>query len=98
MTFIYTPPEPDTHCFDTDENKDVWSYSKDLHMAEVERVRRETVEACAKVCDDYSDDKWRLYKGRSPYNGTEQGRADPDTQGHSDGASNCADKIRELLK
>ena len=51
MTFIYTPPEPDTHCFDTDENKDVWSYSKYLHVAEVERVRRETIEECAKVME-----------------------------------------------
>jgi hypothetical protein len=25
-----TLPEPDTHCWDDDEQKDVWSYSKEL--------------------------------------------------------------------
>ena len=49
MTFIYTPPEPDTYGlkdFVTRLKKPLFTEAK-LH-SEVERVRRETVEACAK--------------------------------------------------
>lgn len=53
-------------------------------------------EECAKVCDAYADDKWSLYKGRAPYIGTEDGRANPDVQGRSDGAEECAAAIRAL--
>ncbi len=41
-------PQPDTHCFDTDTDKDVWSYSKEQVLA----LREATVEACAKMCDE----------------------------------------------
>ena len=59
-------------------------------------ARVQALEEAAVVCEKYATDKWSLYKGRPPYNGTEQGRADPDTQGHSDGANACADAIRAL--
>ena len=51
-------------------------------------------EACAKVCEDISEDRWNLYKGRPPYTGSESGRADPHEQGMSMGASECAEAIR----
>jgi hypothetical protein len=51
-------------------------------------------EACAKVCDDIGEDLWSLYKGRSPYTGKEEGRADMHVQGKSDGADECAAAIR----
>lgn len=49
----------------------------------------------AKICDEYSADKWKLYKGRAPYTGHEDGRADPHVQGQSDGAEDCATLIGE---
>ena len=51
-------------------------------------------EACAKVCDDISEDQWALYKGRPPYTGQELERASEYTQGKSDGAEVCAAAIR----
>ena len=59
-------------------------------------ARNAALEEAADLCDEYANDKWSLYKGRSPYDGTEAGRADPDTQGHSDGAANCGDAIRAM--
>lgn len=64
----------------------------------VERFARLILERCAQECDAISADKWALYKGRSPYTGIERGRADPDTQGQSDGADECATAIRNLLE
>ncbi|PRF54654.1 hypothetical protein C6Q15_28225 [Burkholderia multivorans] len=58
--------------------------------------REEIIEECAKVCEEYAADQWSLYKGRAPYTGSEQGRADPDVQGRSDGADVCAERIRSL--
>lgn len=55
----------------------------------------ENTERCAKVCDEIADDKWNLYKGRPPYNGSEAGRADPHVQGENCGAELCACAIRE---
>jgi len=47
-------PEPDTHCFDEDEQKDVWSYSKEL----VQQIVKDEREACAKACDALAH-SWR---------------------------------------
>lgn len=52
-------------------------------------------EACAELCDEYGIDKWNLYKGRKPYTGVEEGRAEDYVQGQSDGADNCAQLIRK---
>lgn len=52
-------------------------------------------EACADICDAYSADKWALYKGRAPYGGMEEGRAEDYVQGQSDGSEKCGDKIRK---
>lgn len=47
-------PEPDTHCFDTDTNTDVWSHSKDQLAAAVLRARREALEAL-EIARDHID-------------------------------------------
>ena len=54
-----------------------------------------TQERCAKACDAIAEDKWALYKGRSPYTGKEPGRASDYVQGQSAGADQCADAIRK---
>jgi hypothetical protein len=56
------------------------------------------LEQAAKVCDDYAVDKWNLYKGRPPYTGKEDGRADPHIQGESCGADDCVEAIRALME
>lgn len=53
-------------------------------------------EKCAQVCDEIEQDHWNLYKGRSPYTGSESGRADPHEQGVSMGAGECAAAIRAI--
>jgi hypothetical protein len=57
-------------------------------------ARADEREACARVCDDIGEDLWSLYKGRAPYTGKEEGRADMHVQGKSDGADECAAAIR----
>lgn len=57
------------------------------------RVREE----CAVICDAIETDKFALYKGRSPYTGQDPGRADPYTNGESDGAGQCATAIRAAM-
>lgn len=52
-------------------------------------------EACAKLCDEIAIDMWKLYKGRPPYKGDEEGRASDFTQGRSAGADDCAEAIRK---
>ena len=72
---------------------------KDARMAlerELEVVRNEVLDEAAKCCDEIEKDRWALYKGRPPYTGQEKQRASDYTQGESDGASQCADDIREL--
>ena len=59
-----------------------------LRAVEIER------EECAKLCDELAEDRWNLYKGRSPYSGREDGRANPQTQGETIGAECCAAAIR----
>lgn len=54
------------------------------------------LERAAQVCASYSVDKWNLYKGRAPYDGSESGRANPYVEGQSDGTEECAAAIRKL--
>jgi hypothetical protein len=49
-----------------------------------------------KVCEAIENERWALYKGRPPYTGTEQGRADNYVQGESGGAGLCVTAIRAL--
>lgn len=65
-----------------------------LHIAQASR--RAAIEEAAAACDDISVDRWNLFKGRAPYNGSEVGRANSYVEGESDGAEKCADAIRAL--
>lgn len=56
------------------------------------------LELAAEICEAYSEDQWSLYKGRSPYTGQEEGRADADVQGRSNGADVCEERIRALME
>jgi hypothetical protein len=47
----------------------------------------EILEQAIKICKDYSEDKYNLYKGRAPYTGKEYGRANDIVQGQSNGVS-----------
>ncbi|NML34882.1 hypothetical protein [Paraburkholderia antibiotica] len=58
--------------------------------------RREALEEAFTVCNDIAVDRWNLYKGHSPYTGSEDGRANPYVEGESDGAEKCAEAIRAL--
>ena len=56
-------------------------------------IRREENEACAQLCDDEALEAWKAYKtGRGP------GRANPRTDGMSDGAEILAGKIRARME
>lgn len=59
------------------------------------RMLADEREACAKLCDEIAIDMWKLYKGRPPYKGDEEGRASDFTQGRSAGADDCAEAIRK---
>ena len=63
----------------------------------IEEVQRREREACAKLCDEIAIDMWKLYKGRPPYKGDEEGRASDFTQGRSAGADDCAEAIRSRI-
>lgn len=58
----------------------------------------EILEQAIKICNDYSEDKYSLYKGRAPYTGKEYGRANDIVQGQSIGAEECAGLLTELLE
>lgn len=83
-------PEPHSHKWTEMEQRVICTYGHQCRA-----VGREDA---AKVCDDYSDNKWALYKGHAPYLGNEEGRADPMIQGESNGAEECANYIRALNK
>lgn len=60
-------------------------------------VQIEILEQAIKICNDYSEDKWNLYKGYKPYTGKESERAWEYTEGQSDGARECAELLTELF-
>ena len=51
-----------------------------------------------KLCEDYSNDRYNLYKGRSPYKGNEEGRADNYVEGQSAGAEYCVNILEETME
>ena len=51
-----------------------------------------------KLCEEYSNDRYSLYKGRQPYKGNEEGRADNYVEGQSAGADYCVSILEELLE
>lgn len=62
------------------------------------KTPKQILELAIKICEDYSEDKYKLYKGYPPYKGDEPERAWEYTEGMCDGAEQCADKLRELLE
>lgn len=58
----------------------------------------EILEQAIKICNDYSEDKYNLYKGRAPYTGKEEGRAYNYVEGQSAGADYCVSILEELLE
>lgn len=72
--------------------REVRSVRWDEYIAKAIAAERE---ACAKLCDEIAIDMWKLYKGRPPYKGDEEGRASDFTQGRSAGAEDCAEAIRK---
>ena len=69
---------------------------RDRLIAFARAIRLAVLEESMQICDDFAIDKWNLYKGRPPYNGTEDGRANSYVEGESDGAEGCATAIRAL--
>lgn len=60
------------------------------------RFRDICLEESAVVCLEISADKWAEYKGRNPYPKDNPNRANPHTEGLSDGAEDCAFAIRAM--
>lgn len=46
-----TLPPPDTHCWDEDTSKDVWSHSADQMRAYAEQAVAAETERCAALCE-----------------------------------------------
>ena len=68
-------PKPDTHCWDEDEERDVWSYSKDqvqeIVRMEVEAARN-LMQATAEALDDTLEDSVSVLNGLLPHAGWER--------------------------
>lgn len=51
-----------------------------------------------KLCEDYSNDRYNLYKGRPPYKGNEEGKADNYVEGQSAGVEYCVNILEDMLE
>lgn len=47
-------PQPDTHCYDEDEKRDVWSYSAGLLIDYAAQVRADVLEEAARLFDNWT--------------------------------------------
>ena len=83
----------DQHCCEYGEGIPTLDRYPELERF-AELVAAHEREACAKVCEDYGEDRWAAYKGEPPYLSLNVCRADPVVMGHTDGAYDCADAIR----
>ena len=54
-----TLPPPDTHCWDEDTSKDVWSHSADQMRAYAEQAVAAERERCATVCEAWMEEAER---------------------------------------
>lgn len=68
-------PKPDTHCWDDDEERDVWSYSKDqvreIVRMEVEAARN-LMQAMVWTLDDSLEDSVSILNELLPHAGYER--------------------------
>jgi hypothetical protein len=71
--------------------------STDYEKALMRAAYAAGLERAAKECLVISSDKWAQYKGHLPYEPMNPNRANPQTQGESDGAAICAAAIRALI-
>ena len=62
------------------------------------QVTIDILKEAIKLCEEYSNDRYSLYKGRQPYKGNEEGRADNYVEGQSAGADYCVSILEELLE
>ena len=62
------------------------------------KVTIDILKEAIKLCEDYSNDRHSLYKGRQLYKGNEEGRADNYVEGQSAGADYCVTILEELLE
>jgi hypothetical protein len=60
------------------------------HLEMLRLAREDMREQCAKVCKEIEHTHWLRFKGSS------EDRANPYVEGKSDGATECADEIRNL--
>jgi len=73
-------PPPDTHCFDEDTKRDVWSYSPELVRTMLEAATADTARKCVEVCEAFSE------------NGGEFGYSE--REAYRSAALDCRDAIR----
>jgi len=78
-------PTPDTHCFDEDTKRDVWSYSPELVRTMLEAATADTARKCVEVCE------------RQVASRLEGRRLGDRTLGEADGADACAAAIRSAF-
>lgn len=60
-------------------------------------VRAAALEEAAKLCEQIESERFDAYKGRGQHEPNNPWRADPYVNGESDGAGQCANKIRALI-
>lgn len=73
-------------------------FNKQRETQFVNQTTIDILKEAIKLCEDYSNDRYNLYKGRQPYKGNEEGRADNYVEGQSTGAEYCVNILEELLE
>ena len=73
-------------------------FNKQREIQTANQTTIDILKEAINLCEDYSNDRYNLYKGRSPYKGNEEGRADNYVEGQSAGAEHCVNILEELLE
>lgn len=73
-------------------------FNKQREIQTANQTTIDILKEAIKLCEDYSNDRYNLYKGRPPYKGNEEGRADNYVEGQSAGAEHCVNILEELLE
>ena len=50
-------PEPDTHCWDDDTGKEVWSYGPELMRATIDAAAAKERERCAAIAESWATEE-----------------------------------------
>jgi len=83
-------PPPDTHCFDEDTKRDVWSYSPELVRTMLEAATADTARKCVEVCEANEAEFWKRYD-KGPNRGSSY------IEGKADAANECGAAIRSAF-